>query len=251
MIKIMVVDDEQDLALMISKRLETLGHLVFRANNGIDAMEKTKTFHPDIIVLDIYMPEMDGYRFLEELRAMEGKIRFTEVIILTARRKMKDAFDPSTIAAFIEKPFDAKKLLGIVKKLADKIEKSRNKLYHALLVGLNWDVMRPLKELIESRGFMTYASTDGHRALEIAVKQSPDIVLCSSDMVGMDIYEFTKLLKDLPTTKKTPLLVYDTIGVMAIETQPAMKGVTIVQYRDPLDLKVTVDKWLEDFLLRT
>lgn len=107
---ILVVDDEEQLALAIKIRLQAKGYQVLTAANGRQALELITQQPPDLIILDILMPIMDGYSCLRELNRRFGRGRIP-VVVLTARDRMKDLFELEGIDDYIVKPFDHEDLL--------------------------------------------------------------------------------------------------------------------------------------------
>jgi two-component system alkaline phosphatase synthesis response regulator PhoP len=81
--KILVVDDEPDFAAIVQRNLEKEGFEVDVAYDGVEGMEKVKSSPPDAIVLDVMMPEKDGYEMCAELKADE-KLADIPVVMLTA-----------------------------------------------------------------------------------------------------------------------------------------------------------------------
>ncbi|MBU0990888.1 MAG: response regulator [Proteobacteria bacterium] len=81
--RILVVDDEPDLVTMVKKNLEREGYKVEVAYNGVEAMEKVKANPPDAIVLDVMMPEKDGYAVCAELKN-DDKYADIPIVMLTA-----------------------------------------------------------------------------------------------------------------------------------------------------------------------
>lgn len=108
--KILVVDDEPQLALAVKIRLQSRGYQVVTANDGQQALESVDKEQPDLVILDVLMPVMDGYTFLRELNTRVGRGKIP-VIILTARDRMKDLFEVEGIEDYIVKPFDYEDLL--------------------------------------------------------------------------------------------------------------------------------------------
>ena len=80
--KILVVEDEEILLTALREELESGGYQVEGATDGIDGLEKTKAFKPDLILLDLLMPKMDGMEMLQKLKA-DSEIRDVPVVILT------------------------------------------------------------------------------------------------------------------------------------------------------------------------
>ena len=108
--KILVVDDEQQLALAVKIRLQSRGYQVVTASDGQQGLEMAEREHPDLIILDVLMPVMDGYSCLRELNTRFGRGKIP-IIVLTARDRMKDLFELEGIEDYVIKPFDHEDLL--------------------------------------------------------------------------------------------------------------------------------------------
>lgn len=108
--KILVVDDEQQLALAVKIRLQSRGYQVVTAHDGQQALELAAKEQPDLVLLDVLMPVMDGYSCLRELNTRFGRGKIP-IIILTARDRMKDLFELEGIEDYVIKPFDHDDLL--------------------------------------------------------------------------------------------------------------------------------------------
>jgi len=118
---ILLVDDETDILEFISYNLEKEGYKVYTAQNGKDAIRIAEKIDPDLIILDVMMPEMDGIVTCEELRKIP-KLKNTVITFLTARSE-----DYSQIAGFeagaddyITKPIRPKVLVSRVKALTKR-----------------------------------------------------------------------------------------------------------------------------------
>lgn len=123
MSKILVVDDEKDVVELVTFLLEKDGYSVVTANNGREALEKVPQENPDLILLDVMMPEIDGYTVQTQL--LENPVtKDIPIIILTAKGQLKDVFAMSSnVTAYIEKPFDPKSLRAKIQEALQK-EKS-------------------------------------------------------------------------------------------------------------------------------
>ena len=108
--KILVVDDEQQLALAVKIRLQSRGYEVVTAHNGQQGLEALEREKPDLVILDVLMPVMDGYSCLREINARVGRGKLP-IIVLTARDRMKDLFELEGIEDYVIKPFDHEDLL--------------------------------------------------------------------------------------------------------------------------------------------
>ena len=108
--KILVADDEAQLALAIKIRLQSKGYEVLTASDGRAALDLAIKEQPDLILLDVMMPTMDGYSCLRELNTKLGRGK-VPIIILTARDRMKDLFELEGIEDYVVKPFDHEDLM--------------------------------------------------------------------------------------------------------------------------------------------
>lgn len=116
MAKILVVDDEKDVVELLKFLLEKDGHQVTTAYNGREALESVAKAKPELILLDVMMPEMDGYTVQTQL-LNNADTRNIPIIVLTAKGQLKDVFAMSTnVKAYMEKPFDPKALRTKIKE---------------------------------------------------------------------------------------------------------------------------------------
>jgi DNA-binding response OmpR family regulator len=110
---ILVVDDEKRLVSLVEQYLAQEGFRVATANNGKEALEVARQSHPDLIILDLMMPEMDGYGFMRAHRAEAN----TPIILLTARVDDEDKVIGLELGAddYVTKPFRPRELVARVR----------------------------------------------------------------------------------------------------------------------------------------
>ena len=116
--RILVVDDEKDIADTLRFRLEANGYEVVIAYDGQDGLNKAKTVSPDLIVLDLMLPKIDGYKVCRMLK-FDEKYKHIPIILFTARAQESDKNTGMEVGAdaYITKPFDAPVLLAKIKEL--------------------------------------------------------------------------------------------------------------------------------------
>jgi two-component system, chemotaxis family, chemotaxis protein CheY len=116
MAKILIVDDAEFLRMRISKMLIGDGYEVIEAENGLKAVETYKSQHPDVVLMDITMPEMDGLTALKEIKAIDPKAR---VVMLTALGQESVVLEAIKSGArdFVVKPFERERVLNAITKL--------------------------------------------------------------------------------------------------------------------------------------
>jgi two-component system chemotaxis response regulator CheY len=114
--KILIVDDAEFLRLRISKMLTGDGFQVIEADNGLKAIEQYQTHRPDLVLMDITMPEMDGLTALKQIRAFDAKAK---VIMLTALGQESVVLEAIKSGArdFVVKPFERDRVIGAIQKL--------------------------------------------------------------------------------------------------------------------------------------
>lgn len=137
--KILIIDDERNMRWALKKALEKSKYKIYEAENGINGLIKLEETYPDLILLDLKMPKMDGIQTLKKIKEYSKNI---PVVMLTAHGTMEYAIDAMKLGAidFISKPFDIEVLEIIIKKalevgelknqvnfLKEEIKKSSNK----------------------------------------------------------------------------------------------------------------------------
>jgi CheY-like chemotaxis protein len=110
---IMVVDDNPDIITIVKTILEGKGYSVFSASSGAELLNMLKVQNPDLIILDIMMPEMDGLEVLSRLKAMSDTATIP-VILLTAKVQYEDVLGGYKLGAdyYITKPFTSTQLVN-------------------------------------------------------------------------------------------------------------------------------------------
>ena len=122
--KILVVDDEPDLTDIILTFLEGAGYQVTTENSSVKAIEKAKFWKPNLVLLDITMPVMDGYAVCQELKK-DPKTSDIPVVFLTGKNPDEDNQRSFKVGAdlYIKKPFSCESLLEIVRIVLMSVNK--------------------------------------------------------------------------------------------------------------------------------
>lgn len=116
--RILLIEDEKDMMEMLTFRLEAAGFEVIQAYDGQEGLDKAYAHNPDLILLDLMLPKIDGYKVCRALKSDE-KHRKIPIAIITARADLKGkAFGLECGAeAYIVKPFDPEQLMDKIKEL--------------------------------------------------------------------------------------------------------------------------------------
>ena len=115
--RILVVDDEVDIVELVKVRLEHVGYTVLTAYNGRDCFNKAKVEKPDLILLDIIMPEVDGRETLRRLKA-DPETQSIPVVMLTSMGDTDSIFKAGDLGSkdYIVKPYEQEIHLSTIKK---------------------------------------------------------------------------------------------------------------------------------------
>lgn len=117
---ILVVDDEPRMIRFIRMNLELEGYRVVEATNGLEALDRVRKDLPDLVVMDVQMPEMDGFEALEHIR----QVSTVPVIMLTVKAEEEDKVRGLELGAddYVTKPFSPRELSSRIKALLRRLE---------------------------------------------------------------------------------------------------------------------------------
>jgi len=114
MSKILIVDDLSNITEMIQSVLETHGHEITGvAHNGFEAIDKYKELRPDVVLMDIMMPEMDGMQSIRKILEYDPKAKIVVVTALGRPALMREAVEAGVVG-YVTKPFEIRRLLGAI-----------------------------------------------------------------------------------------------------------------------------------------
>jgi len=191
MAQILVVDDDKNLRKIIQANLELAGYEVTAVPNGADALRELESFQPDLVVLDVMMPAMDGYEVARRIRAHPTNTH-VPIIMLTAKSDVQDklAGFEAGIDDYITKPFGPQELLARVRAKIARVEMDASLSPLTRLPG-NLAIEAEVRRRIESRApfavlYMdldnfkafndVYGFTHGDEAIRLLASTAVDVV---------------------------------------------------------------------------
>ena len=123
-IRIFVVDDEEDLTDLLHYQLGKAGFEVKFSNNPFDALGKARDFIPDLIILDVMMPDLDGFQLLRMIRS-DNLLQKTPVIMLTAKSGVEHRIKGLEQGAddYLGKPFNVSELIRLFDRIYKQLER--------------------------------------------------------------------------------------------------------------------------------
>ena len=116
---IFVIDDDPDVLKVTLDLFTRHGYEAVGASNGLDAIRILSKVRPHLIITDIVMPQMDGYKFLKKLKEMPLTAAIPILVITGKGKHMADSFETLGIEGFMTKPFSAKQLLTQVEQILE------------------------------------------------------------------------------------------------------------------------------------
>lgn len=120
--KVLLVEDEADLTLIVSDTLHEQGYEVLTANDGVEGLEKFKSQRADIVVADVMMPKKDGFAMAKEIKKLSPDV---PLLFLTAKNTIDDVEEGFEIGAndYLKKPFELRELIVRIKALLKRYHK--------------------------------------------------------------------------------------------------------------------------------
>jgi len=115
MAKILVVDDDPEISSLVQYTLESMGHNVKVCENGRDVIDSIKEFKPDLMVMDVMLPGIDGYSLTTKISEDPDMMKIP-IIVLSALEPSRSMFSKfSQVSAFLTKPFNTDDFLEAIK----------------------------------------------------------------------------------------------------------------------------------------
>jgi len=112
----MVVDDEMTSVVLLKKLLTDKGYEVITAMDGMEGFVKMKEERPDVICLDVHMPNLDGVTLITDIRNTE-ELKDTPIIVISGDEQNQERFKHLGIAHFFQKPYDSESVLNTIETL--------------------------------------------------------------------------------------------------------------------------------------
>ncbi len=117
MAKVMAVDDEPDITKLIEKILKKAGYKVATANSGTECLEKYPKEKPDIVLLDVMMPGMDGWEVYRSIKKINKNQKILFLTAVTLESEARKKMDELKVSHYLTKPFDPPELIERVKRV--------------------------------------------------------------------------------------------------------------------------------------
>jgi len=205
--KILVIDDEPEVIKILQIRLERDKFQVITANNGKTALQKIKLEIPDLIILDIMMPGMDGYQVCEKIKS-DPSTGDIPIIMLTAKNMGEDLEMALEKKAdwYVIKPYEYKYLLKKINQLIQRSEKTQISNKKFLVIDDEVEILETLTVYFKKFNSHILKAENGKEGLRIAIQEKPDLIILDVMLPEVDGYRVCKELKENPKTKNIPVI---------------------------------------------
>lgn len=195
---VLMIDDNPSFHEFIDQHLGTSFRFI-HTYNGKDGLEMAKLYHPDAVILDIIMPEMDGWSVLKEMKK-DNSLKDIPIIISTVMAD-KDLGFALGVSDFINKPVNPETLFQILQKHAV------NKPPLVLIVDDDEEARDYLKRILQKVGWRVNEAKNGLEALESIKHIEPSVILLDLLMPEMDGFEVVSKLQSHPLWSLIPVIV--------------------------------------------
>lgn len=207
--KVLVIEDEEIVAESIVKKLKANGYKAFSASDGKEGLSMLDKIKPDLIVLDINMPNMGGIEFYQHICDEKSNPKYP-ILVQTGRSNMEQLFKDFNVAGFIQKPFTPEQLIDEVKAVLRQEFRKRSsdepKLIY--LVENNAEVAEQLSTLLKENQYEVEVFNDSITAIKEISINRPDMALIQLGMTGIpgDVIVFR--LQQMERTKDVVSVLY-------------------------------------------
>jgi CheY-like chemotaxis protein len=227
---VLVIDDDKIVRELLKTYLSKLGYAVATAESGQQGLQLARKLRPDAIILDVMMPETDGWHVLSELK--KDPLLSDIHVIMTSIEEHRNRGYALGAADYLVKPVGREQLAGILDKY--KIGNSDNDL--VMVVDDDLVVREATAELLKVEGWRVFKAENGKVALEHLYDKKPSLILLDLLMPVMDGFEFLDKVQQNPAWQTIPIVVLTSTKLSSNDMQ-RLQG-----YVEKIFTKQTYDK---------
>ncbi len=241
--KVLLVDDEPIIRNIMEAALSEEGYRVATAANGALALAQVEASRPDVILLDIVMPELSGFQVTEKLKA-DPATAGIPIILVTGLGSIEDRVRGLEAGAddFLSKPFNLDELLVRVRSLARlkelqdrlaakeaespvKAEKPKRRSSPLVLVVEDDErIVRICENVLGAGNYQTIDAGDAETGLRFLEEETPDLVILDLMLPGMEGLEFLARIRDNPATAGVPVIIVSALGDLKTKVKGLQMG---------------------------
>ena len=197
---ILVIDDDPSVLDMMTRFLSKEGYRVVSTPNAIEGVKIAEKLHPAAIILDVYLPEMDGWEVLHQLKSHPILSRIPVIMATMSDDRSKGyALGASD---YLVKPVNHKQLSEILNKFCNRAKQG-----HILVVEDDAPSRELVVKILHREGWKTKEAENGQIALELMKEELPSLVLLDLMMPELDGFQFIDIVRDQQGNTELPIIV--------------------------------------------
>ena len=204
--RVLIIDDDKEIRLVITELLTLSGYDTIEAASGLQGLELAERHKPDLILLDVMMPGVDGWGVLTKLQ-QNPRLTDTPVIVLSAISDTDMALSLGA-ASVLMKPVDAALLTAEIATQLNPVSKC-----FVLLVEDDPDSRSLLTRMFDREGWQFRTALNGHAALRILKKGRPVMIILDLKMPSMNGFEFLEIMGKNPDWTGIPVVVVSSMDI--------------------------------------
>jgi len=215
---ILLIEDEDPSAELLTLHLSSAGYHIVRAATAKDALEKVERLSPDLIVLDILLPDADGWSVLENLRTKSIPVVIVSVVADENRQR---GFSMSA-DEMLQKPVSPVDLLSAVRRLC---RRSGPRALNVLVVDDDPRAVEVAAAPLEAQGYTVFRALGGQEAIDLAYEKRPDLVILDLNMPGVSGFDVVDEFRRKEKLKDVPILILTARTIDNMEREALNKQV--------------------------
>jgi CheY-like chemotaxis protein len=206
---VLIVDDDPDIVEGISAVLETRPYQLATAQDGAQCLERIHEKTPDLLILDMMMPRMDGFAVIRELRANPDYVGLPIIILTTViedaayRRYELETGLAMDVQAYIEKPAKPDILLRHVSAILEQP--------YIIVADDDPDILEAIVTILDSQPYKVDTAQDGEQCLALVRKRKPDLLVLDLLMPKVDGFAVIRELRGEPRYADMPIMILTTV----------------------------------------
>jgi len=212
---ILLIDDEVNLQQLMKITLKSKNYHVETANNGVEGLAKLETVKPDLIILDMNMPQMGGLEFYQRICYGGSQPKYP-VLVLTARANMEQLFKEVNIDGFMAKPFEIADLLHEVETIIQKRSNTGVKITPSgtreprkiCIIESDPEILNKIGSVFLNAGYMVNPAQNGTEGIERVSHTVPDVALVKLGLVDISGDMVILKLKMMAKTQDVKYILY-------------------------------------------
>ncbi len=228
--RVLVIDEDPDAVYLLQESLDPAEFEVLGAQNGISGYTQASELMPDAILLDILLPNKDGWQILHDLKT-DQRTTNIPVILLTIVDKKALGFRMGA-SAYLLKPLNPREVIETLSRVTKQADRSH---IHVLVVDDDPHIADMLGQILPTSEFDLRSAEDGISGLEAIAFQRPDVLLLDIMMPRLDGFGVIEQLRANPVTQDLPIIVISAKELTDEESARLKESVTFVMGKQGFD----------------